>query len=148
MGLAAALTGCGRSQGILEATPPLANSRVSYGTDPNQFGDLWLPPGPAPHPVIVFLHGGFWLKAYNLAHASFACQALSREGFAVWSLEYRRLGQAGGGWPGTFDDVRRGAEHLRQLASHYALDLKRVIASGHSAEASWRSGSQSRETLI
>ncbi len=133
LGASILLTGCGRSQGILEATPPKADARISYGDDPNQFGDLFLPVGAGPHPLIVFLHGGYWRKAYDLTHAGFACQALTHEGFAVWSLEYRRLGQSGGGWPGTFDDVKLAAGHVKTLAAKYGLDLKRVVTGGHSA---------------
>jgi len=51
----------------------------------------------------------------------------------VWSLEYRRVGDEGGGWPGTFRDVAFGADYLREVAAKYSLDLNRVVAVGHSA---------------
>jgi acetyl esterase/lipase len=134
LGASAVLTGCARTQGILEATPPKADARIPYGADPNQFGDLFLPVASAgPHPLVIFIHGGYWRKAYDLTHAGFACQALTREGFAVWSLEYRRLGQPGGGWPGTFDDVKQAAAHVDAIASKYAFNRKRVVTGGHSA---------------
>jgi len=47
-------------------------------------------------------------------------------------LEYRRIGNPGGGWPGTLDDVRTGAAHLEKIAAERSLDLKRVVAMGHS----------------
>jgi acetyl esterase/lipase len=54
--------------------------------------------------------------------------------FAVWNIEYRRVGEAGGGWPGTFQDVARAVDYLTILAFSYnTLDLKRVVAIGHSA---------------
>ena len=59
--------------------------------------------------------------------------ALTAEGYATWSLEYRRLGDPGGGWPGTLEDVARGADHLREVARAHPLDLDRVVAVGHSA---------------
>jgi acetyl esterase/lipase len=55
----------------------------------------------------------------------------------VWCIEYRRVGDDGGGWPGTFQDVGAGADHLRTLASQYPLDLRRVVAAGHSAGANF-----------
>ena len=61
------------------------------------------------------------------------CAALARAGAAVWSLEYRRLGDPGGNWAGMSDDIIRGAQYLVPLANRYNLDLKRVIAVGHSA---------------
>ena len=96
-------------------------------------GELKLPETEGPHPVVVFIHGGFWRAAFDLTHARPLCAALAAAGFAVWSLEYRRLGQPGGGYPGTLDDVREAAAHLHALAGIHPLDLTRVIAAGHSA---------------
>ena len=112
---------------------PAADARIAYGDDPLQFGDLRLPPGEGPHPVAVFLHGGCWLSEYGISHSSKLTAALAANGIATWSLEYRRVGDPGGGWPGTFEDVARGADHLASLAEKYRLDLGRVIAMGHSA---------------
>ena len=120
-------------QDILTLPPPKATARIPYGKDPLQFGDLRLPSGAGPHPIVVFIHGGFWRAAYNLDHAGHMCAALTRAGAATWSIEYRRIGDAGGGWPGTLDDVLHGAEHIAKLAPRYGLDLGRLVAAGHSA---------------
>ena len=98
------------------------------------FGELTLPEtGAGPHPVVIFIHGGFWRAAFDLTHARPLCTALAKRGVAVWSLEYRRLGMPGGGWPGTLEDVRAAAAHLRELAREHSLDLSQVAAAGHSA---------------
>jgi dipeptidyl aminopeptidase/acylaminoacyl peptidase len=126
--------GAVNAQSILELPPPKADARLAYGTDPNQFGDLRLPPGPGPHPLVIFIHGGFWKAAYDLNHAGHLCAALTAAGAATWNLEYRRLGNPGGGWPGTFEDVLHGAEFAtRVLAKKYPIDGTRVVAAGHSA---------------
>jgi len=52
---------------------------------------------------------------------------------ATWNIEYRRVGNPGGGWPGTLDDVLRAAEHVNALRARYRLDLSRLIVAGHSA---------------
>ncbi|HZW60425.1 MAG TPA: alpha/beta hydrolase [Woeseiaceae bacterium] len=114
------------------AQPP-ADARIHYGGDPLQFGDLRLPPRDGPHPVAVMIHGGCWLAEYDIAHSSALSAALARSGIATWSLEYRRIGDAGGGYPGTLEDVAHGADHLRAIAGQYDLDLDRVITMGHSA---------------
>jgi acetyl esterase/lipase len=114
-------------------TPPAPDGRIQYGPGPLQFGHLRLPKGPGPHPVVVFIHGGCWLSEYDIADVAPLEQAIADGGFAIWSLEYRRVGDEGGGWPGTFEDVARGADYLRVLAPQYSLDLTRVVASGHSA---------------
>ncbi len=108
--------------------------RIAYGADPLQFGELRLPEGSGPAPVVVLVHGGCWQAEYTLAHLGGAAAALAREGFAVWSIEYRRIGDPGGGWPGTFQDVARGVDHLRVLAAASPrLDTARVVLAGHSA---------------
>jgi acetyl esterase/lipase len=112
---------------------PPADARIRYGDDPLQFGDLRLPPGHGPHPVAVFVHGGCWLSEYDIAHSGKLAAALAANGIATWSLEYRRVGDPGGGWPGTFEDIARGADHLASIADEYVLDLERVIVMGHSA---------------
>jgi acetyl esterase/lipase len=57
---------------------------------------------------------------------------LAGRGWAVWNLEYRRLGwRGGGGWPATFEDVAAGIDHLGRLDA--PLDLARVVVIGHSA---------------
>jgi acetyl esterase/lipase len=120
---------------ILSRTPPPADHRLHYGPDPLQFGDLWLPaakPGQVV-PVVVFIHGGWWQAAYDLLYGGHLCADLKAHEVAVWSLEYRRVGNAGGGWPGTFQDVAAGFDYLSTLAKSYPLDLHRVVAMGHSA---------------
>src|SRR4051794_22643314 len=89
----------GRHLFARQAAP--ANARIPYGPDPLHFGDLRLPSGNGPHPVVVVVHGGFWRAQYDLTHIGHACVALTALGVATWSLEYRRLGNPGGGWPGT-----------------------------------------------
>jgi acetyl esterase/lipase len=121
------------AQDILTLAPPKANARIPYGKSPQQFGDLFLPHGTGPHPAVIFIHGGFWRNAYGLDHCGHLCAALAHAGAAVWSLEYRRIGDPGFNWAGMADDIVRGAEHLAPLASRYNLDLKRAVASGHSA---------------
>jgi acetyl esterase/lipase len=84
--------------------------------------------------VVLMVHGGCWradLPGPELL--AWQAEALRRQGLAVWSIRYRRLGHEGGGYPGTFQDVARGADHLRELARDQPLDLSRVLATGHSA---------------
>lgn len=115
----------------MPAPPP--DYKIAYGSAPQQYGHLRLPKTSGPHKVVIFIHGGCYLAEYSIDHAGALEQALADAGYAVWSLEYRRIGDAGGGWPGTFQDLARGADHLKTLAAKYSLDLTRVVAAGHSA---------------
>lgn len=111
-----------------------ADHRLAYGPDTLQFGELRLPAGDAPVPVIVLIHGGCWRAAYDLTHVSQAAAALTREGWATWTIEYPRVGDARGGWPGTFASVARGVDHVRTLSARFPrLDTTRVVLAGHSA---------------
>ncbi len=109
-------------------------AHIPYGPAPSQFVELWLPKGTGPFPVAVMLHGGCWrsdlpgVELMNLAAAD-----LARRGVAVWNVEYRRVGEAGGGYPGTFTDVATAVDLLRTAAPKYGLRLDRVVAVGHSA---------------
>jgi len=113
-----------------------ADRRVSYGADPLQFGDLRLPPGAGPFPVAVVIHGGCWVSGFaTLQNTSAFADALRDAGVATWNIEYRRLDNPGGGWPGTFTDVGAAVDHVATLAKQYPIDLTRVVVTGHSAGA-------------
>ena len=121
------------AEGILSLAPPPADVRLAYGNDPNQFGDLRLPQGKGPFSVVMNIHGGYWRAKYDLTHAGHLCAALARHGCATWNVEYRRVGNAGGGWPGTFEDIANGYRFLPQIAKRYRLDPHRILVMGHSA---------------
>ena len=117
-----------------------ADRRIAYGAAPQQFGDLRVPHpdrgwkgGEKKFPVAIVIHGGCWSAEYDLAYMGNLSAALAKQGIATWSIEYRRVGDSGGGWPGTFRDVAAAADHVRELAKQYPLDSTRVIAVGHSA---------------
>jgi acetyl esterase/lipase len=118
----------------VQALPAASTGRrIAYGAAAKQFGDLRLPQGAGPFPVVILLHGGCWQAEYDLAYFAHLADRLAAAGIATWSLEYRGIGDAGGGWPGTFDDVALGAAHLRTVAATEPLDLERVALVGHSA---------------
>jgi acetyl esterase/lipase len=131
------------AEDILSRPAPPPSARLSYGPDPEQFGDLRLPEGAGPHPVVVALHGGYWRAKYDLEYLGHMCAALAAVGVATWNVEYRRVGNPGGGWPGTFADVGRAIDHLRALGAPHHQDLSRVVGLGHSAGghlALWAAG--------
>lgn len=119
----------------LAALPSRApDRRIAYGIDPSQYGELRIPAGTGPHPLVVLIHGGCFKAAYATAHYFGAmADALKADGIATWNIEYRRLGEPGSGWPGTYLDVGRAVDHVRAIAGEYHLDLGRVVVVGHSA---------------
>ncbi len=123
--------------GIPTVDPPGFTS-VAYGAAPQEFGDLRLPAaatfGAGPYPVAVVVHGGCWTSGVGtkVSTAELA-DALTKRGIATWNIEYRALGDAGGGWPGTFLDWSHATDYVRTLAASRPLDLSRVVVVGHSA---------------
>jgi acetyl esterase/lipase len=115
------------------AMPGAAPERFAYGSAPSQFGELWLPAGGAKVPVAVLIHGGCWQRSYGLDLMDPLAADLREHGVAVWNIEYRRLGEPGGGYPGTFADVGAAIDTLRGLATRYPIVLARVAVVGHSA---------------
>ncbi len=113
--------------------PVKAGLRLNYGSDSEQFGDLHFPEKTnKPLPAIVLLHGGCWQSEHNLLPLGELCKTLTTLGYAVWNLEYRRIGN-GGGWPTTFIDVAKGTDFLVKISEQYRLNLTKIITMGHSA---------------
>jgi acetyl esterase/lipase len=118
---------------ILARPRPKPTQHIEFGPAPDQFGELWLPKRQGQAPVVVFIHGGCWNASLpGLELMDYAAEDLRQRGFAVWNIEYRRLGD-GGGYPATFKDIAQGIDLLRKLAGPHQLDLKHVVIVGHSA---------------
>ncbi|GJM13008.1 MAG: hypothetical protein DHS20C12_14110 [Pseudohongiella sp.] len=103
---------------------------VSYGPDQFQFAQLWLPATSPARASLVLIHGGCWLNQFDISYSYGLSSALADAGFAVWSLEYRRTGDEGGGWPGTFEDVVAG---INKMNDFDGIDTENLAILGHSA---------------
>jgi acetyl esterase/lipase len=121
------------AEDILSQPQPPPDERVAYGTDPNQFLEVRLPRAKGPHSILLNIHGGYWRSKYDLKHAGHLCEALRKAGVATFNLEYRRVGNAGGGWPGTFEDIRSAYRFVQQVQSRSHADPNRLVVMGHSA---------------
>lgn len=119
---------------LLALPRPAPDSIIAYGSDSLQVGELFLPQRSAKsRPVAVLIHGGCWLAAFDRGHLRQLARSIADRGIVVWSLEYRRVGNPGGGWPGSFEDIAAGVDYLRALAPGLDLDTNRVLVAGHSA---------------
>jgi len=123
----------------------LARGRTHrYGPDRSQRADLYVPDGAGPHPVMVLIHGGSWRKRYSKVVMRALAREIVAQDWAVWNIEYRRLGN-GGGWPATFADAAAAIDHLDGLDER--LDLARVSVLGHSAGGHLALWAAAREQL-
>jgi acetyl esterase/lipase len=113
---------------------PKPSATIAYGTDPLQHADLWLPKGVGPFPVVLMVHGGCWQTDVAKADLmNWIADDLMKRGIAVWNIEYRGIDRPGGGYPGTFLDAAAASDALRGAAAKHKLDLKKIVAVGHSA---------------
>lgn len=130
--------------GFMRISRPEPDLVIPYGNATSQRGDLFLPKGAGPFPVVAMIHGGCWSsKTAGREQLRHLGADLAEHGIAVWSLGYRRADEDGGGYPGTYQDVSTGLDQLRDLAKTYPLDLDRLVVVGHSAGghlALWSSG--------
>ena len=113
---------------------PAPTAHIAYGPAPSQFAELFQPMGKGPFPVVVLIHGGCWSKDLaGISQMHDMAGALQAKGIAVWNVEYRRVDEPGGGYPGTYQDVNAALAALQANASAHHLDTKRIVAMGHSA---------------
>ena len=112
---------------------PIKPLRLKYGPEPLQFGDLYVPETPGTYPTVILIHGGYWRARYGLDLMNGLAEDLAKRGYFAWNIEYRRMGDPGGGWPGTLLDVALATDYLRKLAITYSLNLQKVVPIGHSA---------------
>ena len=147
------VAGCGLlddGQPTTQTHRPKGTHQVKYGDDPSQFAELTLPDA-TPRGVVVAIHGGFWKAEYGIEYARPLVPSLVGAGWAVWAIEYRRVGPpgsgGGGGTPETFDDVAAAIDSLQDQD----VDLSTVIALGHSAGghlATWAAGRKDAKVPI
>jgi acetyl esterase/lipase len=117
------------------------DKKLAYGQDPLQFAELRLPKSTGPVPVVVLIHGGCWVdrlptrdpRDTTLEPLRPLAAALTEAGLATWNIEYRRAGNPGGGWPGSFNDISTALDFLRTISKTHNLDLNRIVVVGHSA---------------
>jgi acetyl esterase/lipase len=139
-------------ESLLTLLPPPYDLRVDYGDVPQQFAHVRFPRDGERAAAVVNIHGGYWRAKYDLAHAGHFCAALSTAGVVTINVEYRRVGHPGGGWPGTFEDVRRAFEYVLQHAVELRIDMRQPITLvGHSAGgqlALWLAAHQPRISRV
>ncbi|MDB5933695.1 MAG: alpha/beta hydrolase [Massilia sp.] len=118
----------------LALSGPAPTAKIAYGSAPSQYAELFRPAGAGPFPVVVLVHGGCWTIEFGgISQMRNLAGALAAQGIAVWNVEYRRVDEAGGGYPGTYQDINAALDLLGREAGRHQLDLGRIVAVGHSA---------------
>lgn len=118
---------------LLDRDRPRPDAQISYGDDPLQLVDVWIPKSDGPHPAVIMIHGGCWQTAIAERDImNWIAEDLRKDGIGVWNIEYRGVDR-GGGYPGTFEDVGAAADLFMTRGAEFGLDTRRRVAIGHSA---------------
>ena len=124
-------------QDVLELPVASPVRVINYAQGDLQYAELWRPKGSFNNkggviPLVVFVHGGCWLSDYDIKHSHAFSSALANSGYAVWSIEYRRTGDEGGGWPNSLNDIKLALDYLQDLDAP-GINTKQYALTGHSA---------------
>jgi acetyl esterase/lipase len=138
------------SRDVLSRAATAPQHRLRYGDLPDQVADVRLPAGDGVAPLVVVVHGGFWMAEFDRAHAGPQSVGLADAGYVVATVDYRRVGQRGGGWPGTFDDLAALTDVVPSLVAGALpdrVDTTRTVLVGHSAGAHLAAWAAARHRL-
>lgn len=121
-------------QSVLELPSGSPDNTYNYGSHSSQFIQYWKAPKQSDAAAnVIFIHGGCWLKEYDITHTNPASSALRKAGFNVWSVEYRRLGEQGGEWPASLNDVKTAVHFIQQKLNDQPVAVMGHSAGGHLA---------------
>lgn len=126
--------GAGRREGGDAPINAPAPQTMSYGSDPLQALDLFVPAGATSAPLVLFVHGGGWKRGSKDNAGSRSMPGhITAQGYAFASINYRLVPAA------TVEqqaaDVAEALAHLLERADTLGIDRSRVVLTGHSAGA-------------
>jgi acetyl esterase/lipase len=97
-------------------------------------GDLYLPKGAGPFPVLVAVHGGGWVQGGRSAFQYWGPYLAARS-YALFAISYRFAKTGQKSFPHAVQDVLAGIQYMRGNARELKLDAQRVGLLGASAGA-------------
>ena len=106
----------------------------SYGPHSRNVFDFWMARGDEPAPLIVFIHGGGFIRGdKSLLYESVQLDRLLEAGFAVAGVNYRFIHQVDEGVIASLYDVRYFIQYMRHHADRFNIDITRIGTYGGSA---------------
>lgn len=134
----------GHSQRVKDAYAPLlarapkggvaVARNAAYGAHPRQVLDIFRPEGAQRAPVVVFVHGGAFVRGDKCTSTELYDNVLywfARQGCIGVNVEYRLAPEAP--YPGGARDVAQAMDWLHAKVAEYGGDPARMLLIGHSA---------------
>ena len=109
---------------------------VAYGPHERNCYDVYYPDGKAPEegwPLIVFFHGGAFMKGDKRRYQMRPALVGVRRGYAVASVQYRLV--TTDPLPAAFADARNALRHVAAHADELGIDARRIVLWGESVGA-------------
>jgi len=103
---------------------------IAYGDLRRQSLDVYVPRGGANHPVVVFWHGGTWMRG-SKEEVRFVGVALAEAGYVAILPNYRLRPQVR--FPDFLDDGALAVKWAREHAREFSGDPNAIFVMGHSA---------------
>ena len=107
---------------------------IVYGVADNQqlTMDFYAPKGPAPHPIVIIIHGGGYKGGDSKSGSeAYVADFLTPAGYAVFSVNYRLAPKYP--YPFMVVDVQRAVRFIRHNAKQWQADPNRIALVGGSA---------------
>jgi acetyl esterase/lipase len=107
---------------------------LPYGKHPRQVMDVFTPDGAKNAPVVIFVHGGAFVRGNKSDNDEIYGNVLyyfARHGYVGINLEYRNAPEAQ--YPEAAVDIREALAWLRANIAQYGGDARRMFIIGHSA---------------
>lgn len=129
------------ARGDAQAHLPAATfSDLPYGSHPRQVLDFWRAASDKPTPVVVYIHGGGWVKGDKQDVGQRSVARYLAAGISVVSINYRftTMAHLEGvkppvEWP--MHDAARALQFVRSKAAEWKIDARHMALSGASAGA-------------
>ena len=123
-----------RAQGEGQQRRAPGAQTLSYGSDPAQVLDLWVPKGAKGAPLVLYVHGGGWKRgSKDTAMGNALPGHLVGQGYAFASINYRLVPEATVEQQAS--DVAQALAFVLGKAADMGIDRSRVVITGHSAGA-------------
>ncbi len=116
-------------EAVRKAMPPRTER---YGKSEMQVLDVYAPPGSSRAPVVVYLHGGAWLRGSRL-DVAYPAPALAGRGAALVVPDFNNVAEVP--LPAMIGQCREAVEWTMRNAASFGGDADRIYLAGHSSGA-------------